>query len=213
MRDRISVPVFLFCQCLHFFLLMFLDKVLQIILLRERQGTLNTSIASTGNAINAWRTIKISDESYYDDNRSYPVLIGFDFWYDGKRYTQFSVSTNGFMDFDSSSWNGGSGSVQPNNPDPPYSTDFVNPTRSASAGGIGTVTALAPIYFDLTTWQISAPLGNSIMYQLTGAAPNRVLTVEWINMSTWVNQNDTLNFQVKFNQSTGVIEYRLRIYG
>ncbi|MGD0591525.1 MAG: fibronectin type III domain-containing protein [Bacteroidota bacterium] len=170
-------------------------------------GVAYNSISSTGNAVNAWRTINISDGSYYDDNRSYPVLIGFDFWYDGKRYTQFSVSTNGFMDFDTSSWNGGSGSVEPNNPYGPYSTDFVNPTRSAPAGGIGTVTALAPIYFDLTTWQTSVPLGNSIMYQLTGAAPNRVLTVEWVNMSTWVNQNDTLNFQVKLYESTGVIEY------
>ena len=165
------------------------------------------SIASTGNAINAWRTTNIGDNSYYDDNRSYPVPIGFDFWYDGKRYTQFNVSTNGFMDFDSSNWNGGSGSVEPNNPYGPYSTDFVNPTRSASSGGVGTVTALAPLYFDLTTWQTSIPLGNSIMYLLTGTAPNRVLTVEWINMSTWVNQNDTLNFQVKLHEGTGAIEY------
>lgn len=170
-------------------------------------GNAYNSIAATGNAINAWRTTNISDGTYYDDNRSNPILIGFDFWYDGKRYTQFSVSTNGFIDFDTSSWNGGSGSVQPNNPYGPYSTDFVNPTRSAPAGGIGTVTALAPFYYDLTTWQTSVPLGNSIMYLLTGTAPNRVLTVEWINMSTWTNQNDTLNLQVKLYETTGVIEY------
>ena len=129
------------------------------------------SIVSTGNAVSAWRTTDISDCSYYDDNRSYPVLIGFDFWYDGKQYTQFSVSTNGYMDFDSSSWNGGSGSVQQYAPYGPYSTDFVNPTRSVSSGGAGTVTALAPFYFDLTTWQTSVPLGNSIKYQLNGTAP------------------------------------------
>ena len=170
-------------------------------------GVAYNSIVSTGNAVSAWRTTDISDGSYYDDNRSYPVLIGFDFWYDGKQYTQFSVSTNGYMDFDSSSWNGGSGSVQQYAPYGPYSTDFVNPTRSVSSGGAGTVTALAPFYFDLTTWQTSVPLGNSIKYQLDGTAPNRVLTVEWINMSAWTNQNDTLNFQVKLYESTGVIEY------
>ena len=108
-------------------------------------GIIYHSILSTGNAVSAWRTTNISDNSYYDDNRSYPVLIGFDFWYNGKRYTQFNVSTNGFMDFDSSSWNGGSGSVQQSAPYGPYSTDFVNPTRSDSSGGVGTVTALAPL--------------------------------------------------------------------
>jgi Fibronectin type III domain. len=170
-------------------------------------GITYTSIAATGNAVESWRTSNISDNSYYDDNRSYPVPIGFDFWYDGNRYTQFSASTNGFMDFDASNWNGGSGAVQPSNPYGPYSTDFVNPTRSAPSGGVGTVTALAPFYYDLTTWQTTVPLGNSIMYLLTGTAPNRVLTVEWIDMSTWRNQADVLNFQVKLYESTGVIEY------
>ncbi len=170
-------------------------------------GITYTSIATTGNAVESWRTSNISDNSYYDDNRSYPVPIGFDFWYDGKRYTQFSASTNGFIDFDASSWNGGSGSVQPTNPYGPYSTDFVNPTRSAPSGGVGTVTALAPLYYDLTTWQTTVPLGNSVKYLLTGTVPNRVLTVEWIDMSTWRNQADTLDFQVKLYESTGVIEY------
>ena len=170
-------------------------------------GITYSSIATTGNAVESWRTSNISDNSYYDDNRSYPVPIGFDFWYDGSRYTQFSVSTNGFMDFDASTWNGGSGSVQPTNPYGPYSTDFVNPTRSAPSGGVGTVTALAPLYYDLTTWQTTVPLGNSVKYLLTGTAPNRVLTVEWIDMSTWRNQADTLDFQVKLYETTGVIEY------
>ena len=39
----------------------------------------------------AWRN-NTPNNSNEDDNRSYPVNIGFDFWYDGVRYTQFSVS-------------------------------------------------------------------------------------------------------------------------
>jgi hypothetical protein len=175
-------------------------------------GNAYNSIASTGNAINAWRTTNISDGSYYDDNRSYPILIGFDFWYDGKRYTQFSASTNGFMDFDTSNWNGGSGAVQPTYPYGPYTQDFVSSTRSGGSNR-GTVTALAPLYFDLTTWQTSVPLGNSIMYLLSGTAPNRVLTVEWINMSTWQVQSDTLNFQVKLYESSGAIEFNYGYMG
>jgi len=45
-----------------------------------------------------------------------PGADRFDFWYDGTRYTQFSVSTNGYIDFDASNWNGGSGSVQQYSP-------------------------------------------------------------------------------------------------
>ena len=173
----------------------------------RQTGITYNSIAATGNAVQSWRTTSISDNSYYDDNRSYPVPIGFDFWYDGSRYTQFSVSTNGYIDFDASNWNGGSGAVQQYSPYGPYSTDFVDPTRSAPSGGAGTVTALAPFYFDLTTWQTTVPLGNSIKYQLDGTAPNRVLTVEWINMSCWVHTEDILYFQVKLHESTGAIEY------
>jgi len=173
----------------------------------RQTGISYNSIASTGNAVQSWRTTNISDNSYYDDNRSYPVPIGFDFWYDGNRYTQFSVSTNGFIDFDASNWNGGSGAVQQYSPYGPYATDFVDPTRSAPSGGVGTVTALAPFYFDLTTWQTTVPLGNSIKYQVDGTAPTRVLTIEWINMSCWVHTEDILYFQVKLHESTGVIEY------
>jgi fibronectin-binding autotransporter adhesin len=170
-------------------------------------GISYNSIAATGNAVQSWRTTNISDNSYYDDNRSYPVPIGFDFWYDGSRYTQFSVSTNGYIDFDASNWNGGSGAVQQYSPYGPYATDFVDPTRSAPSGGVGTVTALAPFYFDLTTWQTTVPLGNSIKYQVDGTAPNRVLTIEWINMSCWVHTEDILYFQVKLHETSGVIEY------
>ena len=173
----------------------------------RQTGITYSSIAATGNAVQSWRTTNISDNSYYDDNRSYPVPIGFDFWYDGTRYTQFSVSTNGYIDFDASNWNGGSGAVQQYSPYGPYATDFVDPTRSAPSGGVGTVTALAPFYFDLTTWQTTVPLGNSIKYQVDGTAPNRVLTVEWINMSCWVHTEDILYFQVKLHESTGAIEY------
>jgi hypothetical protein len=168
-------------------------------------GITYNSIISYGTAVSSWRNTTVG--AYYDDNRSYPVPIGFDFWYDGKRYTQFSVSTNGFMDFDTSSWNGGSGSVQQYYPYGPYSQDFVSSTRSSSSGGVGTVTALAPFYYDLTTFATSSPLGSSIQYYLSGASPNRVLTVEWFNMSTWTNQSDTINVQVKLYEGSGVIEF------
>ena len=62
-------------------------------------GITYSSIASSGSSFASWRYNGTYSE---DDNRSNLTDIGFDFWYNGIRYTQFSVSTNGFLDFSSS---------------------------------------------------------------------------------------------------------------
>lgn len=67
-------------------------------------GVTYTSINLTGNAFDSWRNTTSFTQ---DDNRSDFTDIGFDFWYNGVRYTQFSVSTNGFLDFSSSTDDGG----------------------------------------------------------------------------------------------------------
>lgn len=163
-------------------------------------GITYSSISATGIAIPAWRN-NTPNNSTEDDNRSYPVDIGFDFWYDGIRYTQFSASTNGFMDFSSATFDGGPSS----RPFGPYDADL---STNSQAGG--TLLALAPCYYDMTTQGEVNPLGNSIKYLVTGSAPNKVLTVEWINMSEWPNHSSSTNFQVNLYESSGVIEF---IYG
>ncbi len=173
-------------------------------------GITYSSIISTGESIEAWRN---GAEGNYnlDDNRSEQFPIGFDFWYDGKRYTQMSVSTNGFVDFSSETWDGGPGiEGRAYNPYGPYSQDLVDASRSLSSGGHGTVLALAPFYYDLTTQGTEDPLGNSIKRQISGTAPYRVLTIEWYQMAAWTNQNMNLSFQIKLYETTGVIEF---IYG
>ncbi len=57
------------------------------------------SISSTGTPFSAWRN---SSTNLTDDNRSFAVNIGFEFWYMGARYSQLSASTNGFVDLSSS---------------------------------------------------------------------------------------------------------------
>ncbi len=165
----------------------------------QTTGIIYSSDSLTGNAFPAWRN-NTNGNSNQDDNRSYPVNIGFDFWYNGTRYTQFSVSTNGFIDFSWQTFDGGPNS----RPFGPYDADL---TTNSQAGG--TVLALAPLYFDLTTLGETDPLGNSIMYLTTGTAPNRVLTVEWLDMSVWTYYAN-VNFQVKLFESTGAIQF---IYG
>ncbi len=154
------------------------------------------SISLTGNAIDSWR----NNVSFtQDDNRSNSVDIGFDFWYNGARYTQFSVSTNGFIDFSSSTANGGPSAG-------PYGYD----NTQFTGNGSGTWLTLAPFYDDMTAQGGVDALGNSIKYLLSGTAPNRILTVEWINMAVYLNTTPSINFQVKLYETTGVIEF---IYG
>src|ERR1039457_6975061 len=63
-----------------------------------------TSIAGSGGTSNfIWRNITSNQN---DDNRSYQVPIGFDFWYLGVRYINISAQLNGTVDFSSSASDG-----------------------------------------------------------------------------------------------------------
>ena len=160
------------------------------------------SISGIGNSVNSWR--HNDPLQMLDDNRSFPIPIGFDFWYDGARYTTMSVGINGFADFSASAATG-------------YTTgdyDSDNPThnRLSNTASPCAWDCLALMYGDLTTQNAVDPLGSSFMYLTTGVAPNRVFTVEWINLSVWnqINMGTSWNFQLKLHESTGIFEF---IYG
>lgn len=157
-------------------------------------GAAYSSINSSGMAFNSWRNTGTFTQ---DDNRSDFTDIGFDFWYDGTRYTRFCVSTNGFIDFSSSTDNG-DGTADDFGYD---NTAFTN-----SNAAYGTYPAIAPFYDDLTAQGGVDPLGSSIKYSLSGSAPNRVLTIEWFNMAVYGNTSPSLNFQVQLFESTGLIK-------
>jgi len=156
-------------------------------------GVTYSSINSTGASFNSWRNITSFTQ---DDNRSAFTDIGFDFWYNGTRYTQFCVSTNGFIDFSNSTDDGG-----------PTADDFGYDNTAFTNANIASATrpAIAPFYDDLTAQGGTEALGNSIKYLVTGTAPNRTLTIEWINMAVYLNTTPSLNFQVKLVETTGQI--------
>ncbi|MBI2429528.1 MAG: fibronectin type III domain-containing protein, partial [Ignavibacteriales bacterium] len=166
-------------------------------------GITYTGINTSGNSFPSWRN-STGGNYNEDDNRSYPVDIGFDFWYNGVRYTQFSVSTNGFIDFSSSADDGGPLTHQYG----PYDDDM-----SEDAAAEVTTLVVAPFYLDLTTYGTTDPLGESIHYEVSGTTGNRVLTVEWYRVEPWVSGgggNPDFTFQVKLYESSGVIEF---VYG
>lgn len=155
-------------------------------------GITFNSIMSVGSPCNSWR---YNGNFQQDDNRSNPVQIGFDFWYDGVRYTTVNVSTNGYIDFSTSTNNGGptAGAYGYSN------VQFSNPN--------GTLNAIAPFYDDQTTQGATDPLGNSIRSICTGTAPNRVFTIEWNDMAVYQNTTPSLTYQCKLYETTGVIEF------
>jgi hypothetical protein len=152
------------------------------------------SINSVGFAFNNWRNTTTFTQ---DDNRSDFTDIGFDFWYNGTRYSKFSVSTNGYIDFSSSVDDGG-----------PQADDFGYNNASFTTNNVNNATnpAIAPFYDDLTAQGGVDPLGTSIKYSLSGTAPNRTLTIEWINMAVYLNTTPSLNFQVQLLETTGRIK-------
>jgi hypothetical protein len=158
-------------------------------------GITYSSIATTGSSFSAWR-----NGTSTDDNRSAATPIGFTFYYDGQAFTQLSVSTNGFIDLSASAAIGnGIGAF-----------GYSNTQFSATSG---TLLAIAPMYEELITAGnpgTQASLDASLKHELSGSAPNRVLTVEWIALEVHEDTAPSLNFQVKLHESSGVIEF---IYG
>ncbi|MCX6137150.1 MAG: hypothetical protein NTV54_06620 [Ignavibacteriales bacterium] len=170
------------------------------------------SISSSGYALPSWRNDTAGTYNV-DDDRSYSIPIGFDFWYIGQRYTTVNVSTNGYIDFSSETWDGGPGiGWRQYNPYGPYSCDLSSTARPSYYGGgtvlsNGTALAIAPFLFDLTTQYNVDPLGDGIKYLVGGTAPNRTLTVEWYTMGVYTNTTPSLNFQVVLHEGSGQIEF------
>jgi hypothetical protein len=157
-------------------------------------GATYASINAFGLAFSNWRNTTTFTQ---DDNRSDFTDIGFDFWYNGIRYTQFSASTNGFIDFSNSTDDGG-----------PTADDFGYANTAFTSNNVANSTnpAIAPFYDDLTAQGGADPLGTSINYFVSGTAPNRTLTIEWINMAVYLNTTPSLNFQVQLIETSGRIK-------
>ena len=121
-----------------------------------------------------------------DDGISAITGIGFDLWFQGQRYTRFSVNSNGLMRL-------GGTVVQPGNPYKPL-----------AQAGMALISAYAADQRVHTS--------GKVHYKITGTAPNRVLVVEWLNMQADFNAGGTadLTYQVRLHETTGVIEH---VYG
>ncbi len=150
-----------------------------------------TSLGTTGTAIVTANT---------DDATSAPQAIGFSFEYDGQTYTQFTLSTNGFIKL---------GAVAPSS-DALYYTNpqtYDGPSPFESNDAVD-VDIISPFNYDLE------PGVGTTSYRLatTGTAPNRVTTVQWSNVRDKAlaglnRQLNNISFQVKLYETTGQIQF------
>jgi len=159
----------------------------------RQTGVTFSSISTSGTSVSSWRA-----GSNTDNNRSDPISLGFYFNYLGNLYNTISISTNGFIDFSSSSAQG-YGSY-------PYGYDNSYFTVPAPDG---TLLALAPFYEDLMVpW--GGSINDAIKYQSTGSSGNKVFIVEWNNMTFPSAFAERVTFQVRLYESDSDIEF---IYG
>ncbi len=124
-----------------------------------------------------------------DISISAAIPIGFTFEFDGASYTSVKVGSDGFLSFNSSA---GSGTTN----------DLDNGTASRRP-------LVAPLWDD---HQGSATTSNSkASYVVTGTAPNRVFTFEWLNWEWNWNANDSVvSFQVKLYETTNEVQFAYR---
>ncbi len=164
---------------------------------RSTNVTFN-SIFSTGTSIPGWH-----NSTNTDDNLSNPTPIGFNFNYSGNTYSSFLVSTNGFLTFNTGSAATGQG-ISPYGYSNSSLSDGVAPTSPLT---------LAPFWDDIYCQGNGGTqllLDNSIKYEVSGIAPNRILTLEWVNFEAFNSSGTDFNFQVKLYETTNEIEF---IYG
>ncbi|MBN8481130.1 MAG: DUF11 domain-containing protein [Xanthomonadales bacterium] len=121
-----------------------------------------------------------------DDTASAVTNIGFSFIFQGTAFTQFSVNDNGAFRFGPTALAGGS------------------PYQPLAVAGQSKLTAFGAD-------QSTSGTGK-VHYRVDGAAPSRVLIVEWLNSySHWqAPRTADLTYQVRLYEGTGVIEY---VYG
>lgn len=121
-----------------------------------------------------------------DDTASALTTIGFDFWFQGTRYTQFSVNDNGLLRLGAA--------VQASNPYQPL--------------GQGS----APLISAYAADQRTHSGDGKVHFRVSGTAPARKLIVEWLNNQANFNAGGTadLTYQVQLAETSGAIEF---VYG
>ncbi len=122
-----------------------------------------------------------------DDESFNAIPLGFPFYYDGTRYTQVSVQTDGYLAF---------------------GPTVINNTM-AIAYPAGTNNVVCAMNRDLMGGGV-----GTLSYLLSGTAPNRVFTVQWQNYRR-INtgaEMDALNFQIQLHENGYLVKFSYNVF-
>jgi len=120
-----------------------------------------------------------------DDESFNAIPLGFTFTYNGVAYTEVSIQTDAFLAFGST---------------------VLNSTLAISSS-TGTNNIVSALNRDLMSRD-----DGTLMYLLSGTAPNRVFTVQWKNYKRIPTSaaNDVFNFQIQLHESGNLVKF---VYG
>lgn len=155
-------------------------------------GVTNFQATSSAGAFAVITGATVPSGMLVDDAISAAIPIGFDFYFNGLRYTQVQAGTDGYLSLNTT---GTSGSAISNN---------------LATGATVTRPVLAPFWDDMDG-RGTTPAAKA-SYVTTGSVGSRVFTFEWLN---WVRTGGgaggaVMSFQVKLFEGTGVIRYIYR---
>ncbi|GHC64419.1 hypothetical protein GCM10008083_32080 [Ulvibacter litoralis] len=118
-----------------------------------------------------------------DDNGTTALPIDFDFEFYGTTYSNFYIASNGWISF--------------------LGTGM---TGEASRSGTVLPTTTEPNGMIAGVWDdLNPSAGGTIQYQTIGAAPNRKLLVDFVNVPIY-NSASTVTFQIQLHEQTNRIE-------
>ncbi len=132
-----------------------------------------------------------------DDSQSI-IYLPFPFEYDGIKYDEIQISTNGWLEFgkgEAGSDSGLSTAAQ---------LSYVGAVNNERLAGTDRPSkALAPWWDDLTTGA-----NGQVSYKTDGSYPDRNLIVQWKDMQTYSDgSTTTINFQAHLQETTNTIEF------
>jgi len=122
-----------------------------------------------------------------DDYVTGKLPIGFEFEYFGRKYTDFYVSTNGLVSFDSPT------------------TQYAN--YCLPRANLGDTIM---VYWDDLRTNVSGQVEGRIHYQTLGQAPDRKLVVQWTNMYFYGSNLPMGSFQLVLHEGSNQISFQYR---
>jgi ribose 5-phosphate isomerase RpiB len=151
-----------------------------------------TSLARTNTDITQVNiAVEAHDEGYANN-----IPLGFSFNYNGVVYTSINANTNGFASFkpftsitDTQNFN--------------YWLSDLHSGPYGESGAAANRPLLAPLWDDLDLYSV-----GDLQYITTGAAPNRIFTLQWSKVYWTVQATQlSIEFQVKLYESSNQIDF------